>query len=68
MHLILEGADDHNIICPHCHWLGKTSELRKGDYFVLTDITELFCPVCSKYVGFIQHDSSQKDKQDPLDG
>jgi hypothetical protein len=68
MQLILEGADEHEIACVYCHWQGKASDLTKGDYFVLTNITELHCPACTKYLGFIQHDSHQDDKKDPLTG
>jgi hypothetical protein len=64
MHLILEGTDDHEIDCHHCRWHGKTSELRRGEYFVLTNITELFCPACKQYLGFIQHDTSENDRKD----
>lgn len=67
MHLILEDAD-HNgmqIQCLQCHWHGTASQLKKGDYFLLTNITELFCPACSKYVGFIQHDLAHDDDSTP---
>jgi len=64
MQIILEGADEHEIACVHCHWQGRTRDLTRGDYFVLTNITEFHCPACHKYLGFIQHDSPQNDKND----
>lgn len=63
MHLVLEDAD-HNvqqIECHHCHWKGSSSELEQGDYFPLGDFTEVFCPNCDKYLGFIQHTSGWTD-------
>jgi len=68
MHLILEDADldGRQIQCRHCYWHGNASELKKGDYFLLTNITELFCPTCSKYLGFIQHDFPVENEPDPL--
>jgi hypothetical protein len=68
MQIVLEGADQHEIACVYCHWQGKASDLRKGDYFVLTNITELHCPACDKYLGFMQHDSPQNDKENPMMG
>jgi len=65
MHLVLEDAD-HNvqhIECHHCHWKGSPRELKQGDYFPLGDFTEVFCPKCDKYLGFIQHTSSSGDAQ-----
>jgi hypothetical protein len=60
MQLVLEDADQNNIQqieCNHCHWQGSSSELEQGDYFPLSDFTEVFCPACHKYLGFIQHGS-----------
>jgi len=57
MHLVLEEAD-HNaqhVECHRCHWQGSSSELHRGEYFPLGDFTEIFCPRCNKYLGFIQH-------------
>jgi hypothetical protein len=65
MHLVLEDAD-HNvqqIECHHCHWQGSSSELERGDYFPLGDFTEVFCPACNKYLGFIQHTSGPAEAQ-----
>jgi hypothetical protein len=61
MHLILQDADssDRIIECRHCHWQGPVKELKKGDYLSLTNITEVFCPKCDKYLGFIQHDAKE---------
>jgi hypothetical protein len=58
MHIIVEGADQHDqrAECRHCHWSGSIKELKKGEYLELSRITELFCPECNKYIGFIQHD------------
>jgi hypothetical protein len=60
MHLVLEDADQNvqHIECNHCHWQGPARELKKGDYFPLGDFTEVFCPACNKYLGFIQHGSN----------
>jgi hypothetical protein len=68
MHLILEDDDlnDRQIECHHCHWRGNASGLKKGDFFLLTNITELFCPSCNKYLGFIQHDFPEQEQADPL--
>jgi hypothetical protein len=65
MHLVLEDAD-HNVQqveCHHCHWQGFSSELERGDYFPLGDFTEVFCPSCNKYLGFIQHTSDSGEAQ-----
>jgi len=59
MHLVLEDANGNDKIeCGHCHWHGNVDGLKRGEYFALTDITEVFCPHCNKYLGFVQHDSS----------
>jgi hypothetical protein len=60
MQLVLKDADQNvqHIECNHCHWQGPARELNKGDYFPLGDFTEVFCPACNKYLGFIQHDSN----------
>jgi hypothetical protein len=57
MHLIFEDADrdDRQIECRHCHWQGTVSELTRGDFLSLNYITEVFCPNCNRYLGFIQH-------------
>jgi len=67
MHLILEDADrnDQRVECRYCHWRGLGNELKRGDYFLLSNITEVFCPQCNKYLGFIQHNSDDEEK-DPL--
>jgi hypothetical protein len=59
MHFILEDADCHDrlVECHHCNWQGKIKEFKKDYYLLLSNITELFCPQCDKYLGFIQHDS-----------
>ena len=64
MQLILHDVegDDRIIECPHCHWSGTPSQLKKGDYLELSNITELFCPGCDKYLGFIQHEESAGDQ------
>jgi len=65
MHLVIEDADLNvqQIECHHCHWQGPSSELEQGDYFPLGDFTEVFCPACHKYLGFIQHGSSSGQSQ-----
>jgi hypothetical protein len=64
MHLVLEDADSNDRVeCRHCHWQGAINELKEGDYLLLSNITEIFCPHCKKYLGFIQHSSPpEKDK------
>ena len=64
MHLVLEDADSNDRVeCRHCHWQGTINELKEGDYLLLSNITEVFCPHCKKYLGFIQHSSPpEKDK------
>ena len=58
MQIILhDGEADRMIECPHCHWSGFSSGVKKGDYMELNNITEIFCPGCDKYLGFIQHES-----------
>lgn len=67
MHLILKDADYNSfrqVECLHCQWKGPASELVKGDYFFLSHITEVFCPHCSKYLGFIQHEHSEDSQID----
>jgi hypothetical protein len=63
MHLVLDDADQNvkQIECHHCYWQGSASELKKGEYFPLGDFTEVFCPACNKYLGFIQHDSNPSE-------
>ena len=58
MHLIIADADFHDqpVECPHCHWKGTVKELKRDERLPLTNITEIFCPQCEKYLGFIQHD------------
>ena len=65
MQLILHDVeeDDRIVECPQCHWSGTPAELKKGDYLELSNITEIFCPACDKYLGFIQHESP--DDKDP---
>jgi hypothetical protein len=64
MHLILQDADRHDkrIECRHCHWQGSAHELTEGEYLLLSNITEVFCPQCNKYIGFIQHDGSGENE------
>ena len=38
-----------------------TGELKKGEFLVLSNITEIFCPQCDKYLGFIQHDDAKAE-------
>ncbi len=64
MHLVLEDANRNDPIeCRHCHWQGVISELKEGDYLSLSNITEIFCPHCDKYLGFIQHNSIGKEEE-----
>jgi len=65
MHLVLDDADQNaqQVECHHCHWQGPSSELERGDYFPLGDFTEVFCPRCNKYLGFIQHTSDSGEAQ-----
>jgi hypothetical protein len=58
MHIVLTNADDHSqlVNCPVCHWQGTAAQLIKGEHLPLTNVTEIFCPECKKYLGFIQHD------------
>ena len=65
MHLVLDDADQNaqQVECHHCHWKGPSSELERGDYFPLGDFTEVFCPGCNKYLGFIQHTSGSGEAQ-----
>lgn len=59
MHLVLEDANSNERIqCHHCNWQGAINELKEGDFLLLSNITEIFCPSCEKYLGFIQHSSS----------
>ena len=64
MHLILEDADQHDqqIDCHYCQWRGPASDLKKGEYLFLSNITEVFCPGCDKYLGFIQHDTPGEER------
>jgi hypothetical protein len=63
MHLVLDDADQNarHIECHYCHWQGSANELAKGEYFPLGDFTEVFCPDCNKYLGFIQHGASSAE-------
>jgi hypothetical protein len=64
MQIILNDDEgDRMIECPHCHWSGSSSGVKKGDYLELSNITEIFCPACDKYLGFIQHE--QEHQEDP---
>jgi len=64
MQIILQDVDDGDRIieCPHCHWSGSSSGAKKGDYLELSNITEIFCPACDKYLGFIQHSPGYHDE------
>jgi hypothetical protein len=64
MHFILEDGDrdDRPVKCHHCRWEGKIEEIKKDYYLLLSNITELFCPQCDKYLGFIQHNSVEDNK------
>lgn len=64
MQIVLYDLEGYQLIeCPHCHWAGKSFEIKKGDYLELSRITEIFCPSCNKYLGFIQHDDQVKDAE-----
>lgn len=64
MQLILQEVEgDRMVECPDCKWTGQSSELKKGDYMELSNITEIFCPSCDKYLGFIQHDEKTNEPQ-----
>jgi len=66
MQIILHDSEmDHRKVeCPLCHWKGDTGQLKRGDYMELTQITEIFCPACDKYLGFIQHETEGPDQND----
>jgi hypothetical protein len=66
MHIVLDEADpgDRKIECRHCRWQGLVSEVKKGDYLLLNNITEFFCPACNRYLGFIQHSSPGENQPD----
>ncbi|HEU4573677.1 MAG TPA: hypothetical protein VFS36_01640 [Chitinophagaceae bacterium] len=59
MHQIFYEAEQEqrSINCRHCDWQGTSQDLIKGDYLDLIEITELFCPACQRYLGFVQHTS-----------
>jgi len=65
MQIILHDGDgDRMIECPQCHWSSSSSRAKKGDYLELSNITEIYCPACDKYLGFIQHESpAEKEPQ-----
>ena len=65
MHLILEDADHHDqrIECRHCHWKGSYHDLKKGEHFSLGNFTEVFCPECNRYIGFIQHTDNEEARK-----
>jgi len=64
MHLISKEGELSNsrVECRHCKWQGLFSELKQGDYLLLSNITEVFCPSCEKYIGFIQHVGSNEEE------
>jgi hypothetical protein len=66
MHIILDeaGPGDRKIECRHCHWQGTVNEVKKGDYLLLSSITEVYCPACGSYLGFIQHNSHGEKQTD----
>ena len=43
------------VYCSDCGWEGKGNTTVQEHLF-LTDATEIFCPHCSHYLGFISHD------------
>jgi len=59
MQIVLHGVDgsDPVINCPACSWKGAPEQLKKGEYMELSNITEIFCPACDKYLGFIQYEA-----------
>ncbi|HVZ56058.1 MAG TPA: hypothetical protein VG870_05320 [Chitinophagaceae bacterium] len=60
MHQIFFENDFENrpSSCPHCDWHGDSLQLQWGEFQELIQITELFCPECNRYLGFIQHNFS----------
>ncbi|MER3497761.1 MAG: hypothetical protein C4308_03540 [Chitinophagaceae bacterium] len=57
MQIIIEGVEnpEQSVECFNCSWEGKLKELKKGELLELNRMTELFCPQCNKYLGFVQH-------------
>ena len=54
---------DELIICDQCGWKGK-GERTGQEHLFLTDATEVFCPNCNHYLGFISHEpDSQPDNR-----
>jgi len=66
MQLILHDVEEDRIVeCPHCQWSGSSSQLRQGELLELSNITEVFCPACNKYIGFIQHEEKTGENSHP---
>lgn len=52
-------ASSH-ISCPKCEWTGKGSDVKMEELF-LTNATELFCPLCEGYLGFLSEPEEQEN-------
>ena len=62
MHLVLhDGENEQPVACRHCKWNGSSADLIKGELLVVSNISELYCPDCNRYLGFIQHDEKEED-------
>lgn len=44
--------DVTTLTCPKCTWEGKGADTTQENLF-LTDATEIFCPSCQHYFGFL---------------
>ena len=52
---ILKKTDMH---CIKCGWEGHGKDSVQ-EYLFLTDATELYCPACSNYLGFISENEEE---------
>ena len=52
---------DEALICKRCGWKGK-GKATMQEHLFLTDATEIFCPECNHYIGFISHDDENENQ------
>ena len=47
--------------CTKCDWKGHGKDSIQ-EYLFLTDATELFCPECGNYLGFISEEDEERNE------
>ncbi len=65
MHRIFEPAHFSRelVSCSKCGWRGRGSDLVTGEFLFMTDATELFCPDCNAYLGFLNGTAEEDEEE-----